>query len=285
MTPRALLAAFTLLAAGLAGTASADGPKKVLLVTTTLGYRHSSIELAEQVITRLGAGSGSFSVELAAVTPPPEPGPDADAARKASHRIDDQAYRDRVREVLAEKMSPAALRRYDAVIFANTVGDLPLPDPGALIAWVRSGGAFIGVHSASDTLHGFRPYIEMLGGEFDHHREQVRIEAVNLAPAHPATRHFGPRWDLAGQLEEIYLFKHHQREAVQPLLALDRHPHSGEAGYHGLAWCRPFGHGRVFYTALGHNESTWQLPAFQQHLAGGIGWALRLQEEAAAPSR
>lgn len=265
-------------AAGNAGGPAAAEPKRLLLVTTTLGYRHSSIELAEQVIAKLGATSAAFTVELASVTPPPEPGADAGAARKAAYPAEHAAYVDRVRAVLAEKMSATALARYDAVIFANTVGELPLPEPEALVAWVRAGGAFIGVHSASDTLHGSRPYIEMLGGEFDHHREQVRVEAVNLAPTHPANRHFGPRWDLGGQLEEIYLLKNHQRETVQPLLALDRHPHSGVPGYHGLSWGRSFGQGRVFYTALGHNESIWQLPAFQQHLAGGIGWALRLQE-------
>ena len=270
------------LAADVAGRPATAAPKRLLLVTTTLGYRHSSIEMAERVIAQLGAANGSFTVELAAVTPPPQPGADASAAQQVRHAAERAAYTDRVRAVLAEKMSAAALQRYDAVVFANTVGELPLPDPEALVAWVRNGGAFVGVHSASDTLHGFRPYIDMLGGEFHHHREQVRIEAVNLAPGHRATRHLGPRWNLGGLLEEIYLLQNHRREAVQPLLALDRHPHGGEPGYHGLAWCKPFGRGRVFYTALGHNETVWQLPAYQQHLAGGIAWALRLQDDGAA---
>nr|WP_281375258.1 ThuA domain-containing protein [Aquabacterium terrae] len=245
------------------------------MVTTTMGWRHSSIETAERVIAQLGAAAGSFTVELAAATPPPEPRADATAAQHAQHANERVAYADRVRVVLADKLAAASLSRYDVVAFVNTTGELPLPDPEALIAWVRAGGAFVGVHSASDTLHGFRPYIDMLGGEFHHHRDQVHIEAVNLAPEHPATRHFGARWNLGGLLEEIYLLQNHRRETVQPLLALDRHPHSGEPGYHGLSWCKPFGRGRVFYTALGHNESVWELPAFQQHLAGGIAWVLR----------
>lgn len=281
-----------LLGAALPWAFAADAPsspvtaaKRLLLVTTTMGYHHSSIETAERVIPQLGAAAGSFTVELAAVKPPPEPGADASAAQQARHATERAAYADRVRAVLAEKMSAAALQRYDAVVFANTVGELPLPDPGALVDWVRRGGAFIGVHSASDTLHGFRPYIDMLGGEFHHHREQVRVEVVNLAPTHPATRHLGARWNLGGLQEEIYLLQNHSPEAVQPLLALDRHPHSGEPGYHGLAWCKSFGRGRVFYTALGHNESVWQLPAFQQHLAAGIGWALRLGNEGGTSAR
>ncbi|WP_284615010.1 ThuA domain-containing protein [Aquabacterium humicola] len=292
---RWLHAAALLAAAPLGGTPPSaiaadapDGPatapaRRLLLVTTTLGWRHSSIETAERVIAQLGAAGGSFTVELAAVTPPPEPGAGVTAAQVAQYASERAAYADRVRAVLADKLAAASLSRYDAVAFVNTTGELPLPDPEALIAWVRAGGAFVGVHSASDTLHGFRPYIDMLGGEFHHHREQVRVEAVNLAPSHPATRHFGARWNLGGLLEEIYLLQNHHRDAVQPLLALERHPHSGEPGYHGLSWCKPFGRGRVFYTALGHNESVWELPAFQQHLAGGIAWALRRQENTAAP--
>ncbi|MGE1076430.1 hypothetical protein ACQJ22_28310, partial [Pseudomonas fragariae (ex Marin et al. 2024)] len=44
-------------------------PKKVLVVTTTLGYRHASIETAERVLASLGQSSGTYEVELAAVTP------------------------------------------------------------------------------------------------------------------------------------------------------------------------------------------------------------------------
>ena len=31
---------------------------------------------------------------------------------------------------------------------------------------------------------------------------------------------------------------------------------------------------RVFYTALGHRPEVWQDPAYQQHVAGGISWAM-----------
>ncbi len=41
-----------------------------------------------------------------------------------------------------------------------------------------------------------------------------------------------------------------------------------------LAWTRSFGSGRVFYTALGHEPDVWRDTRFQQHLAGGIQWAI-----------
>ena len=44
-------------------------PKKVLVVTTTTGFRHSSIPTAEKIIAQLGEQSGAFTVEYARVEP------------------------------------------------------------------------------------------------------------------------------------------------------------------------------------------------------------------------
>ena len=259
------------LAVGLVADAMAAPPKKVLVVTTTLGYRHASIETAERVLTSLGRASGSYEVELAAVAP--------------AGNAESDAYKEQVKAMLERKLNAAALKRYDGIVFASTTGDLPLPDQAALIQWVRDGGAFVGIHSASDTLHGYRPYLDMLGGEFDYHREQVRIAALNRDAAHPANRHLPAIWDLDGQLEEIYVFKNYRAGRVHELLVLDRHPNTGVAGNFPLSWSREEGQGRVFYTALGHNEAVWAMPAFQRHVLGGIEWALGLAPSAVAAAR
>src|SRR5678816_609693 len=73
MTPRFLTG--SLLCAGL--TAGSLGltplaeaaPKKVLVVTITTGFRHSSIPVAEKVIAALGKTSEAFSVDYARVEP------------------------------------------------------------------------------------------------------------------------------------------------------------------------------------------------------------------------
>ncbi|MEO6279591.1 ThuA domain-containing protein [Roseateles sp.] len=243
--------------------AMAAPARKILVVTTTLGFRHASIETAERVLASLGESSGTFEVELASVAP--------------IGNGESETYKEQVRAMLERKLNAAALKRYDGIVFASTTGELPLPDKDAFIQWVWDGGAFIGIHSASDTLHGYRPYADMLGGEFDYHREQVRIEAINRDASHPANRHLPAIWNLDGQLEEIYVIKNYRPAQVQELLALDRHPNTGAPGNFPISWSREFGKGRVFYTALGHNEAVWRMPAFQQHLLGGIEWALGLR--------
>src|SRR3989442_12267590 len=79
-------------------------PGKLLVVTVTKGFRHSSIPTAEKVLGELGQKSGAFTVDYV--------------------RNDQE---------MSEKMTLAALRQYDGVIFANTTGDLPLPDRQGLI--------------------------------------------------------------------------------------------------------------------------------------------------------
>ena len=311
---RFALAAFAS-AAVLALTAHAATPKKVLVVTTTTGFRHSSIETAEKIIAELGEKSGAFTVEYARVTPPDAPKKprepkatgnakrdavakekyEADLAKYAAVETEAKAasakYAEEQKRVLAEKMSPAALKNYDAVIFANTTGDLPIPDPQAFIDWIEAGHGFCAMHSGSDTFHKFSPYIQMLGGEFQHHGPQVTVTAINKDPKHPATKHLPAEWELH---DEIYEFKSHDRANVSELLSMDKHPQTKAPGYAGMSWYRTPGKGRVFYTSLGHREDMWDPAwkdakgehknppaialAYQQHVLGGIQWALGLEK-------
>ena len=41
---------------------------------------------------------------------------------------------------------------------------------------------------------------------------------------------------------------------------------------HPLAWVKPYGAGRVFYTALGHGPGTFESLGMQQMMARGVRW-------------
>ena len=268
----------------------AKSPKRVLVVTTTTGFRHSSIPTAEKVIGELAQQSGAFTVDYARVEN------NASEFKGADGKPDKAKYEPAVKAVLAEKMSAAALKNYDAVIFANTTGDLPLPDPQAFLDWIKSGKGFVGVHSATDTFHGFAPFIEMIGGEFKTHGAQVSVDAINQDPACAACRHLPASWTV---FDEIYQLKNFDRTKVHGLLTLDKHPNDKTPGDYPIAWIKDYGQGRVFYTSLGHREDVWEpnspaqkggfkntpevALAYQQHLLGGIKWALGLEKGDAKP--
>ena len=221
---------------------------RVLVVTHTTGFRHPSIAIAETTIEALGRTSGLFTV--------------------AFSRNDADVRRD---------LSPAALASIDAVVFANTTGNLGIPDLGAFLDWIAAGHGFAGMHSASDTYHDEPRYLAMLGNEFLTHGDQSTVDAIVENSDHPAAAPLGSRFRV---FDEIYKFTRANRSEVTMLLSLDRHPADGlpEAGRAAdlpLAWAKAHGQGRVFYTALGHREDVWENRLYQQHVLGGIRWVLR----------
>jgi hypothetical protein len=247
-----------LMMAGLLPLQMDAAPKKVLVVTATKGFRHSSIQTAENVIATLGETSGDYVV--------------VDVVRGGPKGTDDAE--------VAEKMTMEKLNQVDAVIFANTTGDLAIPDKDGFIRWVEAGHALIGMHSGSDTFHGYPPFIRALGGEFKTHGAQVQVDAYNLDPAHPATKSHGPVYTV---FDEIYQFQNFKREEVHGLLTLDKNPNTLVPGDYPVAWCKSVGKGKVFYTSLGHREDVWSSEAYQKHILGGIRWSLGLEAGSGAP--
>lgn len=276
--------------------------KKVLVVTVTAGFRHESIKVAEKVLAELAEKSGEFSVDfvrqpegappMAWHPGPPKNGPDDPEYKAAVKRFEDyktasEKFMPKFAEAL-RPLSPDNLAKYDAVIFASTTGDLPLPDKMGFLKWIASGKGFIGMHAATDTFHGYPAFVEMIGGEFQTHGPQVPVECINDDPAHPATKMLPARMPI---FDEIYEFKNFDRATVHSLLSMDKHPQSHAAGYNPVAWCKRYGTGRVFYTSLGHRNDVWDPEAkddnerknpaelaklYQQHILGGIRWALGL---------
>jgi uncharacterized protein len=292
----ALALAAVLTACAQPDTNSTMTPKHLLIVTTTTGFRHSSIPTAEKVIGELARTSGQFTVEYARVEP------NDPQFKGADGRPDAAKVNAAIKAVLAAKMSDAALMRYDGVIFANTTGDLPLPDPQGFLNWIQAGHAFIGMHAASDTLLNYRPYTEMLGAHFRTHGPQVEVAITNQDAECPACRQLGKTWTV---FDEIYQMKDFDRSKVHGLLSLDQlmlNPedvknHKPTPGDYPISWSKKYGTGRVFYTSLGHREDIWDpewvemkdgkptrmnspeiAKQYQQHILGGIRWALGLDK-------
>lgn len=247
---RRLVASLLLLAPTGALAQETEELPRVLFLTHSAGFRHS-------VVTR------------------PEPETLAHAERAL---IDAAQGR---YEVIATQdcgaLTKEALEDLDAVFFYTT-GELPISEDGrgALMDWIRGGGAFVGSHCASDTYYRFAPYQQMLGGAFDGHPWHEEVGVVVEDREHPATRHLPQRFSIH---DEIYQFKQFTRVPLRVLMRLD-----GERtelsrgkradGDYALAWARSYGEGRVFYTALGHRESVWEDERFLAHVLGGIDWAL-----------
>src|SRR5262245_56350317 len=110
----------------------------------------------------------------------------------------------------------AYLNQYDGLmLMAN--GDIGMTNvqKKAIVDFVRSGKAFIGVHCATVFMYDFPEYGEMLGAYYiqsmatpllgnDVPVNQRRVGVLKVEDnTHPATRMFGPSWPIA---EEFYTF-------------------------------------------------------------------------------
>jgi hypothetical protein len=279
-------------------------PKKLLVVTITTGFRHGpAIDEAEKVLPQLADKSaGEFSFDFLSQPGPrpgvgkaPERGPkmtDAEwAAAQQAHkeaqdkaRTEEATWSAKVKGLFAEKFSEAGLKPYDGVVFCNTTGELPLPDGEAFRNWVKGGKAFVGMHAATDTLKAMPAYSELVNGAFAGHPwgGGGTHFFVNHETAHPTVTMFPASFQWK---DEIYQYNNFNPEAVRVLLSLDTVQSSPKAPYHvPVAWVREVGTGRLFYTNLGHNASTWTEDAYQKHVVAGIRWALRLIDGPAAPN-
>jgi type 1 glutamine amidotransferase len=243
-----------LLAATFMAISSYAAPKKLLVITATQGFRHSSIPLAEKVIEGLGEKTGLYTVDFV------------------------RGGEDGKQKTDFEKINAESLNKYDGVIFANSTGSLPIEDKDAFIAWVKKGKALIGMHSATDTFHDYPPFIEAIGGQFLTHGPQVAVECINEDHNHPATKHLGAKYNV---FDEIYILKNFHREKVHGLLTLDKHPNTLAPGDYPISWCKKIEGAKVFYTSLGHREDVWLSSDYQKHILGGIKWALGLADGSA----
>ena len=208
----------------------------VLVFSETTGFRHDSIPRGIAAIEALGA----------------------------AHRFAVEATED------AARFSEAVLARYKVVVFLSTTGDvLDTGEKAAFERYIRSGGGFLGIHSASDTEYGWPWYGRLVGTWFASHPRIQRATVRIANPDHPSMKGLPALWE---RTDEWYNFRSNPRGAVQILATLDEATYSGGAmgADHPITWCQTIDGGRSWYTAMGHTKESYDEPLFRLHLLGGI---------------
>ena len=258
MKPSALITAATLGLFAFSSIASA-APKKLLVVTITSGFRHGpAIEAAEKVLPEIAAKSGGdLAFEFLS-----EPGPKPNAGPKPvrTKLMSDAQWVD---EEARYKAAEAKARSEQGKDLMNKV-------------FVTGAAGFIGMHAATDTLKNMQSYYDMINGSFAGHPwgGGGTYTFANHEPSHPVVAMFQPEFQWK---DEIYQYTHFNPESVRVLISIDMAKSLPQAPYHvPVSWVRNVGDGRLFYTNLGHNASTWSDATYQQHITAGIRWALKL---------
>lgn len=179
------------------------------------------------------------------------------------------------------------LKKYGVVIFDNsnnTAFDTE-EQKAAFQKYIRGGGAFVGIHSATGSERKWPWFWQLAGGTFWCHPPLQKFTINIVNKKHPATACLpGETWAWE---DEFYLMKEQPKD-LRVLLTgnvkalkvnaklkatIDTLPDTIP-----LSWCHEFEGARSFYTALGHKKEYYSDPLFRKHLLGGIQWALKLDK-------
>ncbi len=234
-------------------------PRKLLIFDLNVGYGgHASAQTANVAMTLMGQKTGAFQTVVS-----------------------------RDPAVFARD----SLRRFDAVFFNNTVGNL-FEDPALrqnLVEFVYGGGGLMGVHGTTVAFtrwtEGAREdwpeFGRMLGGRGASHKAADEHVFIKLDdPLHPLNQPFGGR-GFEYRSEFFRVHEPYSRDRVRVLFSIDTQRTDMNQGPaygrlvradndYALAWVRNYGRGRVFYCTIAHQPSIFWDPKLLEFYLGAV---------------
>lgn len=223
-----------------------SGKAKILVFTKTAGYHHESIPDGVAAIQKLGS-QNNF---------------DVDTTSNAEWFTDD------------------TLKKYSAVVFLSTTGDvLNNYQEADFERYIQSGGGFVGIHAAADAEYDWGWYGRLVGGYFLLHPgirdsfPNVQEGVLNVVDQNnEATKHLPKQWK---RTDEFYSYKKLNKD-VKVLMTIDENSYKVglKMDYHPMTWYHEYDGGRAFYTALGHTKESFSEDNYLKLLLGGIKYAI-----------
>lgn len=242
-------------------------PFKILVLTTALEYRHDSITDCQRMLSDLGQ----------------TPDDQLPAGAKPGSQFTTQVATDDLTDFTAD-----GLKQYGMLFWCTPTGDVfsdnpRVQDGGAAMAalrdYVEGGGAWGGIHSATDfeKTGNFLWYTDTLLGayllDFDADGTPGVVQVEPGYADHPVMRGVPATWSVRDEW-----FRMHRDVGEQPgfqilaRLAADSRP---------VIWIKELGAnnaGRMFYTIRGHAPAVYREPELRQLVLNGILWATRRLE-------
>jgi len=163
-------------------------------------------------------------------------------------------------------LSAANLAKFDLLVLFTT-GRGHGEDVDAILDFVRSGKAIIGIHCAADSFQDRLDYAHAIGGQFRTHPAPLDVAVEIIDKEHPVTAGVAP----FTVNDELYLYKEYDPENVHLLAQTTSHDDNGPVP---VAWVREEGKGRIFYLSLGHMPAVWSQPEWRRLVQNGISWAV-----------
>jgi type 1 glutamine amidotransferase len=233
---------------------------KVLIFSKNTVYKHGSIPSGIAAIQKLGA-ENKFDVDTT-----------TDVSKFTKENLKQYAT-----IIFMSPTSPSNIttpRGAAGVVFKDSLNKEAFKD------YIKNGGGFLGVHSATDFGYEWAWYGKLIGAYFlGHPRKNVQEAVLTVVDTkHPSTKTLPTTWK---RTDEYYSFKPGMATDLKVLITLDEktldfgtQDNLKMGDYHPIAWYHDFDGGRAFYTALGHTNETFSEPAVLEHLRGALQYTM-----------
>lgn len=217
-----------------------QGKPRVLVFSKTKGFRHQSIEPGKVAFQKLAA-ENNFEVDTTEQ---------------------------------ADAFTEENLKRYNAVVFLNTTGDvLDARQQNAFKRFIQAGGGFLGIHAAADTEYDWWWYGKLVGAYFQSHPETQKARVIKVSTDNKAMDLAVP--DPWERTDELYNYRRISDD-INVLFKLDESTYKGgeNGDDHPWVWYHEFDGGRSFYTGMGHTDESYSEPEFLAQLKMGLDYVI-----------
>lgn len=174
-------------------------------------------------------------------------------------------------EVSADRQCLTNLSGYDSVALYILGGNFTPEQEKGLTSFVDAGGGLLAVHASNALLGQYSDYMELIGTEFAGHDPIGQFEVVTEGGFDDILPRLTGRFRV---VDECFRIKPRTNDPLRYFQygtwRLERLP---------LSYVRDYGKGKVFYTALGHDENTFRLSAFQDMMIKGLRYVSNMKDK------
>ncbi len=165
-------------------------------------------------------------------------------------------------------LSERSLSDFDGLVLYANIDSIAPEQASALLKYVESGRGFIPIHCATFCFRNAPEIVALMGAQFQKHGTG-EMETQSAGVSHPVVDGYNSftSWD------ETYVHHLHNESDRTVLEYRVGEPQAAGKSREPWTWVRTQGQGRVFYTAWGHDERTWNQPGFHELIERGIRWA------------
>ncbi len=248
-----------------------DKSYKVLVFSLHTGFEHWVIPHTEKMVSIVAEKSGLFEIETSK---------DIFVFEK-----------DKLKSYDAIVLNNTCPQRDKRDIFWDVIKEMDLTDQekldkaeslqNNLLEFVQNGGGLVVLHGAITFLNKSDKFGEMVGGSFDYHPPQQEVVVKIVDSNNPITAPFQGT-DFIHVDEPYFFMGAFEKTNFTPLLYFEidkikdvKKEYPSNKNY--IAWTKPYGNGKVFYSSLSHNAQSFENEAFLGFILEGMKYSVGLQ--------